>query len=70
MVQLTDMKQIAYLSMKGIKFDRFERDGNKKVFYFNETQEEIDKIIAEYYNSDCSRFFNNYENIKTLVYRT
>jgi hypothetical protein len=70
MVQLTDMKQIAYLSMKGIKFDRFERDGNKKVFYFNETQEEIDKIIAEYYNSDCSKFFNCYENIKTLVYRT
>lgn len=68
-IELTDIKQIAYLNMCGINFKRFVRKGNKKIFYY-ENSSLIDEKIKDFYNSDISRFLGCYENIKTLVYRT
>jgi|GEM_PF-4729559 len=68
-VKITDSKQIAYLNFKGVNFIRFIREGNKKVFIY-EDGEIVDKLITEFYNSEISKYFGCYENIKTLIFRT
>jgi hypothetical protein len=68
-IKITDMKQVAYLNMKGIEIKRVIKEGNKKLFYFSNPKL-INDLIVEYYNSDISKFLGCYENIKTLVYRT
>ena len=68
-VKITDSKQIAFLNMKGVNFIRFIREGNKKVFIY-EDKDLVDKLLAEFYNSDISKYMGCYENIKTLIFRT
>ena len=67
--KLTDSKQIAYLNLKGVNFTRFIREGNKKVFVYAD-KELVDSLLAEFYNSDISKYMGCYENIKTLIFRT
>jgi len=67
--KITDSKQIAYLNLKGVNFTRFVREGNKKVFIYAD-KELIDSLLAEFYNSDISKYMGCYENIKTLIFRT
>ena len=67
--RITDSKQIAYLNLHGVNFKRFIREGNKKVFIY-EDSELVDKLISEFYNSDISKYMGCYENIKTLIFRT
>lgn len=68
-IKLTDSKQIAYLSMKGVKFKKFIRDGNKKVFIYDNS-DQVDLYLAEFYNSEVSDFIGHYEQIKTLIFRS
>jgi hypothetical protein len=68
-IKITDMKQVAYLNMRGIEIKKVVREGNKKLFHFD-NPELVNQLIVEYYNSDISKFLGCYENIKTLVYRT
>jgi hypothetical protein len=67
--RITDSKQVAYLNFKGIDFKEFVREGNKKVFIY-EDSELVDKLVTEFYNSEISKYFGCYENIKTLIFRT
>jgi len=67
--RITDSKQIAYLNLKGVNFSRFIREGNKKVFIY-EDGNLVDKLISDFYNSDISKYMGCYENIKTLIFRT
>lgn len=70
MVDLTDIKQIAFLQLKGVHFDSFTREGKKKIFHYKESQEYIDKLIAEFYTSNISKYMGIYEEFKTLIFRT
>jgi hypothetical protein len=45
--KLTDMKQVAYLMMRGAKFNDMIRDSNKKIFVFPDG-ELVDKLLVEY----------------------
>jgi len=67
--RITDSKQIAYLNLRGVNFSRFIREGNKKVFVY-EDKDLVDLLLAEFYNSDISKYMGCYENIKTLIFRT
>lgn len=67
--KITDSKQIAFLNMKGVHFTKFIREGNKKIFVY-EDKELVDKLLADFYNSDISKYMGCYENIKTLIFRT
>jgi len=67
--RIIDSKQVAYLNLKGVNFTRFIREGNKKVFIY-EDKELVDLLLAEFYNSDISKYMGCYENIKTLIFRT
>jgi len=67
--RITDSKQIAYLNYKNINFTRFIREGNKKVFIYEDT-ELIDEMLKDFYNSEVSKYMGCYENIKTLLFRT
>ncbi|HEY8889443.1 MAG TPA: DUF5659 domain-containing protein [Clostridium sp.] len=68
-VKITDSKQIAYLNFKGVNFKRFIREGNKKVFIY-EDGDLVDTLVSEFYNSEISKYLGCYENIKTLIFRT
>jgi len=68
-IRLTDTKQIAYLNLRNVNFTRFIREGNKKVFIY-EDNELIDEMLKDFYNSDISKYMGCYENIKTLVFRS
>ena len=68
-IRLTDSKQIAYLLMKGVKFKKFIREGNKKVFIYD-NQEQVDELLANFYTSEVSDFIGHYEQIKTLIFRS
>jgi len=67
--RIIDSKQVAYLNLKGVNFTRFIREGNKKVFVY-EDKELVDSLISEFYNSEISKYMGCYENIKTLIFRT
>ena len=67
--RLTDSKQIAYLNYKGINFVKFIREGNKKVFIYQD-RELVDEMLKDFYNSDISKYLGCYENIKTLIFRS
>mgnify|MGYP000895454016 FL=1 len=69
MRRLTDSKQIAFLNFKDVKFKKFIREGNKKVFLY-EDEELVDKLVGDFYNSEISKYMACYENIKTLIFRT
>lgn len=68
-IRLTDMKQIAFLNMRGVKWKKFIRDKNKKIFIY-ENKEQVDSLLSEFYNSEISKYIGCYENIKTLVFRS
>jgi len=67
--RITDSKQIAYLNYKNINFTKFIREGNKKVFIY-EDAELVDEMLKDFYNSEISKYFGCYENIKTLIFRS
>ena len=67
--RIIDSKQVAYLNLKGVNVTRFIREGNKKVFVY-EDKELVDSLISEFYNSEISKYMGCYENIKTLIFRT
>ena len=69
MTKLTDIKQAAYLQFKGIDYDHFERQGKLKILVYKESQEEIDKHIADFYKSDISKYISYLENLRTMAYR-
>lgn len=75
MRKVKDIRTVAFLITKGIKFDKivrekkYKQDGEIACFYFDITDEEYDRVCTEYMKSIIWEYEQNLDYLKTMVFK-
>ena len=74
MIKVTDISQSAYLAFCGYEEKAIEtkliKGKNVVSFIYDITQEEFNKMLVEFCNSDINRFLHFLSDRKTIVHNT
>jgi hypothetical protein len=66
----TDLLLAAILKTKDFQIEKWEKVNKKLRFYFEKT-EELEKVVEDYFATDCypfKKFWNSLRELKSLIY--
>ena len=71
MKRLNDIGLVSFLTCKGFKIDKTERQKDNKLVFMFESDDKLEKAILEYYNHEAQidplKFNETLRNLKSLA---